>query len=125
MPKDPWDDWDNEEGAATPSDEMPEEGGMRPDFLKPMHLGKAQKGFLKLIGVSEETSEYSDVILRVEFMGKEFAIGLKLFSPDYSALKAHFGKKKADWHGQLAYKVVKYKDTSYVSVRPTRSPRVM
>lgn len=119
MPKDPWKDpWDDEEG--TPSDEMPEEGGEKPDFLKPHHLGKKTKGTLELIGVSDETSEFSDVILHVKLMGKIFAIGLKVFSQDYIALKKRFGKKKADWRGELAYRVVKYKDTSYVSIRPVR-----
>lgn len=116
MPKEKFDPWEDE--LEHNPDEMPDEGGTRPDFIKPFHVGKVTKGTMELIGVSDETSEYSDVILRVEFKGTEYALGLKLFSQDYIALKKRFGKKKSDWHGQLRYRVMKYKDSDgYVSVR--------
>jgi len=121
MPKDPWNDpWDDEEGSPTASDEMPEGGEEKPEWLKPFHVGKKQKGTMELLGVSNETSEYSDVVLHVKFNGVVYALGLKLFSPDYKACLKFYGKKKADWHGPLAYRVTKYKDTSYVSIRPIK-----
>ena len=115
---DPFDDpWLDNSGETLP-DEMPEPGQGRPDFIKPHHVGKQTQGKMKLLGVSSQTSEYSDVILRVEFKGKEYALGLKLFSADYKALKVRFGNKRADWTGELRYRVMRYKDSEgYVSVR--------
>jgi hypothetical protein len=96
----------------------PDSGDGRPLFLKPHHLGNKKKGRLTLLGVSDETSDYSDVILRVELNKKEYAIGLKFYSEDYQACFKKYGKKKDAWKGQMEYSVRPYKGNSFVSVRP-------
>lgn len=87
-------------------------------FLKPHHL-KIKQGTMQLVGVSTEATEYSDVCLLVELNGRKFRIGQKLFAPDYKALLARFGTKKADWHGELRYKVMPHKGNpdGYIAVR--------
>ena len=123
-PSDPFDDdWGMPEGQEHPAtDEMPEAGGDdRSPFIKPRHVGNARTGTLELVRVTDRTSEYSDVILLVKFRGREFSLGLKLFSEDYKRLKAKFGPKKSDWAGKkLQYKVMAHGRNSdgYIGIRP-------
>jgi hypothetical protein len=122
-PDDPFDDadWGPQEGSSEMPDEMPgastEE---RPPYLKPHHLAKAvERGSMQLIRVTGETSEYSDVVLLVELGGKQYRLGMKLFSDDYKALSKRFGKKRSDWKGELRFKVMPHKGNprGFIAVR--------
>jgi hypothetical protein len=124
MPKkndDPFeDDWGMPEGSATATEgEMPSStAGERPRFIKPHDVGRVgTTGTLELIRVTTETSEYSDVILAVQYKGRDFRLGLRTFSTEYESLATKFGKKRADWHGTLRFKVVDNNGKPYVSVR--------
>jgi hypothetical protein len=122
-PDDPFeDDWGMPDApAGESSDEMPQESSEeRPPFLKPHHVGSQKTGTMELVRVTAETSDYSDVIFLVSVRGKQFRLGMRLFSPDYKALKKKFGAKRSDWHGSLKYKVLPHKGNpdGYVSVRP-------
>jgi hypothetical protein len=115
------DDWGMPEAQTqAASDEMPEASGdEKPPFLKPHHVGTASTGTLELLSVTSETSDYSDVIFLVKFRDKKFRLGMKLFAADYKALQKRFGNKKADWHGQLRYKVMPHRGNpqGYIAVR--------
>jgi hypothetical protein len=128
MPKDakkhddPFDDEDwGPSGETMPdSDTMPEPSAeTKPPFIKPHHVGKAVMGTMKLLRVTSEVTEYSDVVLLVEYRGKQFRLGLKLYSDDYKKLKERFGPKKEKWSGELRYKVMPHggREAGYIAVR--------
>lgn len=125
MPKtkdDPFteDDWGMPATQDGPTDEMPGPSSEeRPPFLKPHHVGNAVSGTLELVHVTGETSEFSDVILLVKVRGKLFRLGMRTFSDEYKALSKRFGKKRADWHGELRYRLLPHKGNphGYVAVR--------
>lgn len=99
-------------------DGMPEaEEGDYPTFIKPHHLGGRKTVQLVLVGVSDRTSDFSDVILDITFNGKPYVIGLKLFSEDYKGLLKRFGKKREAWTGKLTGTVRPYKGGSYVAIK--------
>lgn len=124
MPKkvdDPFgDDWGMPDSSmATEMPEMPEStAGEKPLFLKPQHVGKVgTTGTVELVRVTSETSDYSDIILLVSFRGKNFRLGMRTFSEEYQSLLGKFGKKRADWKGQLRFKVVDNNGKPFVAVR--------
>ena len=110
---------DGASGGPAESGEMPEPSSEeKPPFLKPYHLTQ-DRGKLELVRVTRETSEYSDVVLLVTVNGKHYRLGLKLFSEDYKSLSKRYGKNKADWHGDIQFKVMPHKGNprGYVAIR--------
>lgn len=91
----------------------------RPQYIKPSHVGKAKTGTFELVKFTTETTEYSDVILLLQYRGRFFKLGMKVFSDDYKRLQKRFGKKRADWHGPLQYKVMPHKGNpnGYIAVK--------
>jgi len=113
------DDWGLEGESSATAGEMPAPNARsRSPFIKPFDVGAVgTKGTLELVRVTGETSDYSDVILAVQYNGKDFRLGLRTFSKEYESLNAKFGAKRADWHGTLRFKVVDNNGKPYVSVR--------
>jgi hypothetical protein len=114
------DDWGLDDTTTTPGGgEMPASTARsRAPFIKPHDIGAiGSKGTLELIRVTGETSDYSDVILAIQYNGKDFRLGLRTFSTEYESLSKKFGTKRADWHGTLRFKVVDNNGKPYVSVR--------
>jgi hypothetical protein len=119
--KDDFDDDFDLTSSGAESDEAPEPvREQRLEWLKP-HMLKADKGFLELVALGPGT-EYSDVTIEVVVPGNatHFRIGLKTYSPEYEALAKKYGKKKADWHGKLKYKLKEHKGNpkGFIAVRP-------
>lgn len=118
------DDFDDDFDLTTTgaeSDEAPEPTKeARLEWLKPAML-KADKGTLELVALGPGT-EYSDVTIEVTVPGSptHFRIGLKTYSPEYESLSKKFGKKKADWHGKLKYKLKEHKGNprGFIAIRP-------
>jgi hypothetical protein len=99
----------------------------RPQFLKPAHVmgkdGKDAMGYAKLVRVTSETSEMSDVVLLVEVKGKHYRVGLKIYAEAYKAMLLKFGKSRKDWSDkELVYKVMPHggKEFGFVDFRPKR-----
>lgn len=125
-PDDPFDDddWGPEsEGGGAATDEIPEPSADTSyyPFLKPSMV-KDSMGTLELVGMADDPGEFSEVAILVKYHGSTYRIGFKLFSEDYKRLAAHFGKKKADWHGTLAYKIRPHKGNprGYIAVKPKK-----
>lgn len=114
------DDWGPSSETMPASDTMPAASTeSRPPWIKPFHVGKQVMGTMKLIGVSPEVTEFSDVVLLVEFRGTRFRLGLKTYSIEYQKLLTRFGGKKDKWAGELRYKIMPHggRDAGYVAVR--------
>src|SRR5271170_2933257 len=60
----------------------------RPPWMKPFHVGPQTMGTMQLLHVTAEVTEFSDVVLLVEYRKKQFRIGLKLYAEDYKKLLA-------------------------------------
>ncbi len=98
-------------------DEMPAEEESKPLWIRPSHVGRATAGTLEVVKVLPENTQYSDVVLLVQFGGKNFRLGMKAFSDDYKSLKKKFGPKRTDWHGEVRYKVIANNGKPYIAVR--------
>lgn len=99
------------------SDEMPAEETSRPNWLKPVHLGRATSGTLEVLRILPGNTQFSDVVMLVQVGKGTFQLGLKLFSDDYKSLLKKFGKKKDAWKGTVRYKVIANNGKPYVAVR--------
>lgn len=116
------DDWGPEDApdAVTTEDVPDAPTDDRPQYIKPSHVGGAKKtGEFELVKFTNETTEYSDVILLVKYRNRFFKLGMKVYADDYKRLQKRFGKKRADWHGMLKFKVMPHKGNpaGYIAVK--------
>lgn len=98
-------------------EEMPAEEVSRPNWLKPVMLGRATSGTLEVLRVLPHNTQYSDVVMLVQVGKAQYQLGLKLFSDDYKSLLKKFGKKREGWKGTVRYKVIANNGKPYVAVR--------
>jgi hypothetical protein len=100
------------------SDDMPSGEASRPNWLKPVHVGRATSGTLQVVRVLPENTQYSDIVLLVEIADKkQYQLGMKLFSDDYKSLLKKFGPKRSGWNGAVRYKVIANNGKPYIAVR--------
>lgn len=106
------------DGDMPVSDDMPSGEASRPNWLKPVHVGRATAGTLTVVRVLPENTQFSDVVLLVELSDKkQYQLGMKLFSDDYKSLLKKFGPKRGGWNGEVRYKVIANNGKPYIAVR--------
>lgn len=117
------DDFGTPVGESGFSGDMPDTGDMpteevsKPNWLKPVHVGRSTSGKLNVVRVLPENTQFSDIVLLVSIEKREFRLGMKLFSDDYKSLKKLFGPKRENWHGEVRYKVIANNGKPYIAVR--------
>jgi len=83
-------------------------------FLKATDLGKSGKGKLKIVGVRDSASEFSDWIADVKLRTKMYAWGIKADGGNHRRL---YAKYKTNWAGkEITVEVKSHLGKRYIAV---------